>query len=182
MQQPQPRAKRVCTNIAGMVYNIDGQLIAPCRVRNISASGAQIELRREAELPEDVFAVAIEEGRSRPSLRCRLAGVDSRWRQVRGRCVRAEVRCWEATGKDTSVRKSIVSGLTLCVVMTAAQAGAAVKKPIRATHRYPVARAEVGRPAQAPWWIPAHPVEHDCVHVVFPQCGGRGGLNDGSFR
>jgi hypothetical protein len=29
--------------------------------------------------------------------------------------------------------------------------------------------------------IPAHPVARDCVHVFFPQCGGRSGLNDGTF-
>jgi hypothetical protein len=52
MQRRRARAKRVPTNIQGMLYTIDGQLIAPCRVRNISVSGAQIELRREAELPK----------------------------------------------------------------------------------------------------------------------------------
>jgi hypothetical protein len=34
-----------------MLYKTDGQWIAPCRVRNISVTGAQIELRRETDLP-----------------------------------------------------------------------------------------------------------------------------------
>jgi hypothetical protein len=49
--QQQPRAKRVSTNIERMIDNTDAKWIAPCRLGNISVSGAQIELKRETELP-----------------------------------------------------------------------------------------------------------------------------------
>jgi hypothetical protein len=34
-----------------MIYDTDGKWVAPCRLRNISVSGAQLELKRETELP-----------------------------------------------------------------------------------------------------------------------------------
>ncbi len=54
MQQRQPRARGVSTNVEGMIYGTDGKWIAPCRQRNISISGAQLELKRETELPGDL--------------------------------------------------------------------------------------------------------------------------------
>jgi PilZ domain len=50
--KPQRRAKRVPINHDGMAYNTGGKQIAPCRVRNISVSGAQLEFSREPELPK----------------------------------------------------------------------------------------------------------------------------------
>lgn len=46
-----PRAKRVATNVQGMIYGADGNMITPCRLRNVSSSGAQLELARDLELP-----------------------------------------------------------------------------------------------------------------------------------
>lgn len=81
------------------------------------------------------------------------------------------------------MKNSIIAGLTLCVAMGAGHAHAFAKKPIRPAHRYAAVRTEIGRHAEpsSPFWVPAHPLIHDCVHVQFPQCS-RGGLNDGSFR
>jgi PilZ domain len=45
-----------------MVYRTDGRLIGPCRVRNISTSGAQIELRRETELPKTFLLSLSQKG------------------------------------------------------------------------------------------------------------------------
>ena len=79
--------------------------------------------------------------------------------------------------------KLIAVGLTLCAAMGVGHAHAFVKKPIQSAHRHPIVTAETTRLAKSPtqFWIPAHPLIHDCVHVFFPQCS-RGGLNDGSFR
>lgn len=43
--------KRQPVTISGMVYDLDGSSIVACTVRNISVSGAQIELVKEHELP-----------------------------------------------------------------------------------------------------------------------------------
>jgi hypothetical protein len=52
MPAKQIRAKRQPVNQDGMIYGLSGAQIAPCRLRNISATGAQIELLREIELPK----------------------------------------------------------------------------------------------------------------------------------
>jgi hypothetical protein len=55
-----PRAKRQPVNQAAMIYAADGARIAPCRLRNISATGAQLELEREANLPR-IFLLSLSE-------------------------------------------------------------------------------------------------------------------------
>jgi hypothetical protein len=83
------------------------------------------------------------------------------------------------------MRKSIITGLTLCAAMGAGHARAFAKKPVDTAHGHPIAKAETARLGEFPtqFRIPAYPLVHDCVHVAFPQCSrGLGGLNDGSFR
>ena len=60
MAEHKPRAKRQPVDRVGMIYGTDGARIAPCRLRNISNTGAQLELRRETELPA-VFLLALTE-------------------------------------------------------------------------------------------------------------------------
>jgi PilZ domain len=57
-----PRAKRQAVNRAAMIYASDGARIAPCRLRNISATGAQIELARETVLPKTFLLSLSESG------------------------------------------------------------------------------------------------------------------------
>ena len=65
MRVHKPRARRQPVDRAGMIYGTDGARISPCRLRNISTTGAQIELRRETTLPK-VFLLALsEDGRVR---------------------------------------------------------------------------------------------------------------------
>jgi hypothetical protein len=52
MAEKQTRAKRQPVHQDGMIYGLKGAQIAPCRLRNISRTGAQIELHRETELPK----------------------------------------------------------------------------------------------------------------------------------
>jgi hypothetical protein len=88
-----------------------------------------------------------------------------------------------------TMRTSIIAGLALCAAIAAAPFGPAraytnqAYKPADAAHRHRIARADAARaaPYATQFWIPAHPLIHDCMHVLFPQCS-RGGLNDGSFR
>ncbi len=47
----QRRAKRQPITVDGMIYDRAGQPIARCTMRNVSASGAQIELSQEMDLP-----------------------------------------------------------------------------------------------------------------------------------
>jgi hypothetical protein len=51
MTEQKRRAKRQPVMVDGMVYAISGVRIAPCRLRNVSETGAQIELQRETVLP-----------------------------------------------------------------------------------------------------------------------------------
>ena len=62
MAAKQPRAKRQPVNQDGMIYGADGARIAPCRLRNISATGAQIELQRETALPKTFLLSLSENG------------------------------------------------------------------------------------------------------------------------
>jgi hypothetical protein len=47
-----PRAKRQSVSHDAMIYETAGAQIAPCVLRNISVTGAQIELQRETDLPK----------------------------------------------------------------------------------------------------------------------------------
>jgi hypothetical protein len=62
MTKIQPRAKRQPVNQDGMIYSASGARIAPCRLRNISATGAQFELHRETELPKTFLLSLSENG------------------------------------------------------------------------------------------------------------------------
>jgi hypothetical protein len=71
MTEKQPRAKRQPANQDGMIYAVNGARIAPCRLRNVSATGAQIELLREIELPK-TFVLSLSENGS-VQRRCTIA-------------------------------------------------------------------------------------------------------------
>lgn len=51
-------AKRQPVEIDAMIYDIHGTQLAHCSVRNVSAGGAQLELKQEADIPE-VFLLAL---------------------------------------------------------------------------------------------------------------------------
>ena len=71
MAEKSPRAKRQPVNQVGMIYAVNGARIAPCRLRNISVTGAQIELQREIELPKTFLLSLSENGVVRR--RCTIA-------------------------------------------------------------------------------------------------------------
>jgi hypothetical protein len=62
MAKMQPRAKRQPISQDAMIYAANGTRIAPCRLRNVSATGAQIELHREIELPRKFLLSLSENG------------------------------------------------------------------------------------------------------------------------
>jgi hypothetical protein len=70
MSEKQPRSRRQPVAQDGMIYGDDGARIAPCRLRNISTTGAQIELHREADLPK-TFRLALSEN-GRVQRRCTI--------------------------------------------------------------------------------------------------------------
>jgi hypothetical protein len=85
------------------------------------------------------------------------------------------------------MRKSIITGLTLCAALAfAGQAladGTGSAVPVNQSHKrhkHPSRMVE----ARSPTYLrnPANPVVRDCVHVIFPQCSYPGGLNDGTFE
>jgi hypothetical protein len=45
------RAKRQAVSVDGMIYDDRGQPSVGCVVRNVSTSGAQVELTEELDLP-----------------------------------------------------------------------------------------------------------------------------------
>lgn len=51
----------------GMIYDDDGNSLASCVLRNISASGAQLELEREFEVPQKFLLSLSREGKVRRS-------------------------------------------------------------------------------------------------------------------
>lgn len=71
MAEKSPRAKRQKVNQDAMIYAINGAQIAPCRLRDISVTGAQIELLREIELPKTFLLSLSENGSVRR--RCIIA-------------------------------------------------------------------------------------------------------------
>jgi len=71
MPKKSPRAKRQPVNQDGMIYASNGARVAPCRLRNISVTGAQIELLREIELPKTFLLSLSENGSVRR--RCTIA-------------------------------------------------------------------------------------------------------------
>ena len=52
-------------------------------------------------------------------------------------------------------------------------------KPVHSRRKQP--SRVVGTPESRSLRIPAQPIIRDCVHVMFPQCSRRDGLNDGTF-
>jgi len=51
-------SKRQLVEIDGMIYDPHGKQLAQCKLRNVSAGGAQVELAREADLP-DTFLLSL---------------------------------------------------------------------------------------------------------------------------
>lgn len=84
------------------------------------------------------------------------------------------------------MRKSIIAGLTLCAAFALAEQAQAYDKgsttPVNQHHKRHQSSNRVVE-TQSPTYlrVPANPVIRDCVHVMFPQCSRRGGLNDGEF-
>jgi hypothetical protein len=82
------------------------------------------------------------------------------------------------------MRKSIIAGLTLCAALAVAGQALAFEKgrttPLHHKRHQSSSRVVETQP---PTYlrIPANPVIRDCVHVTFPQCSLRSGLNDGQF-
>jgi hypothetical protein len=84
------------------------------------------------------------------------------------------------------MRKSIIAGLTLCAALAFAgqslAEGTGSTTPVNQSHkRHKHASRVAETPPPVSLRIPANPVVRDCVHVMFPQCSFRGGLNDGTF-
>jgi hypothetical protein len=84
------------------------------------------------------------------------------------------------------MRNAVIAGLMLGAALAFAGQGLADDKggatPVNRSHnrhKHPGRAAETQPPTYLR--IPANPVIRDCVHVMFPQCSGRGGLNDGAY-
>ena len=101
--------------------------------------------------------------------------------------IAAQVRAEEG-GKDTKTEAKTDAKTDTKTEAKTATANTATKAA-KPTHHH--ARAQSGHrvagPVAAPaqiFRIPANPVMRDCVHVAFPQCGPKAGLNplnDGDF-
>jgi len=70
MQSDHRKSKRHALHHDGMIYGMDGARIAPCVLRNVSAGGAQVELKRETELPK-TFILALA-GKGDVRRRCEI--------------------------------------------------------------------------------------------------------------
>jgi hypothetical protein len=90
------------------------------------------------------------------------------------------------------MRKSIIAGLTLCAALAFAgqaqaegdEGGASSANRGHHGHKHHsrLARTRSNQtPETSSFQIPANPVIRDCVHIVFPQCSRRGGLDDGEY-
>jgi len=51
--------------IGGMIYDASGKRLAQCRLRNVSASGAQLELTQETDLPQAFLLALSQDGHVR---------------------------------------------------------------------------------------------------------------------
>jgi hypothetical protein len=51
-------SKRQSVEIDGMIYDHHGAKLAHCKLRNVSVGGAQLELDRDADIPE-TFVLAL---------------------------------------------------------------------------------------------------------------------------
>ena len=56
------KAKRKEVRAGGMIYSEAGQRLAECELRNVSATGAQLELRRETNLPVNFILTLSQSG------------------------------------------------------------------------------------------------------------------------
>jgi hypothetical protein len=56
------RAKRQPASVDGMIYDENGQSQVGCVVRNVSATGAQLELAEELELPQSFLLSLSRDG------------------------------------------------------------------------------------------------------------------------
>ena len=84
------------------------------------------------------------------------------------------------------VAASLVAAMAACAALSWVMSADARARHVVHRHqrteenRLVTSGGHSGYPTQ--FRIPANPAVWDCVHVLFPQCDGRGGLNDGSFR
>jgi PilZ domain len=71
MGREQRKAKRRAVRLAGKIYSRHGEPIVDCEMRDISATGAQLALRQEIELPRE-FLLSLSLG-GHVQRRCRKA-------------------------------------------------------------------------------------------------------------
>jgi hypothetical protein len=62
MSSNRRKDKRQTVEISGMAYDTRGNPIATCTVRNVSNSGAQVELMKESELPATFLLALSRDG------------------------------------------------------------------------------------------------------------------------
>jgi hypothetical protein len=55
-------------------------------------------------------------------------------------------------------------------------------KSVKPVYNRPKQPRQVVETPESQFRIPAHPIVRDCIHVFFPQCSSRGGLNDGAYE
>ena len=53
----------------GMIYDADGNSVTACNVRDISATGARLELRQDVPLPKSFLLALTQDGNSRRACR-----------------------------------------------------------------------------------------------------------------
>jgi hypothetical protein len=65
MRKELRRAKRRRVKLTAMIYARDGRVIAECEVRDVSATGAQLALPREIDLPREFVLSLAQAGQVR---------------------------------------------------------------------------------------------------------------------
>jgi c-di-GMP-binding flagellar brake protein YcgR len=65
MGKEQRRAKRHSVQYTGMIYSTNGKPIVRCQLRDISATGAQLALEREIDLPPKFVLALSRDGQVR---------------------------------------------------------------------------------------------------------------------
>lgn len=62
MSNNRRRLKRRPIDLAGVVQDVDGKALGPAMLRNISPTGALLEMKSEVELPTDFRVLLTESG------------------------------------------------------------------------------------------------------------------------
>jgi len=65
MSENNRHSKRQPVSVDGMIYDRCGQQLFTCTIRNVSASGAQLELAGESVIPQDFVLALSRDGRVR---------------------------------------------------------------------------------------------------------------------